>query len=776
MKNNELKRITKSAFSNITPDIKHQLMEAIESVEIPEVKEEQKTERTWYEKIKEWMAPSRGFALAGVVMACLLFVAMVGLRGETISVVIDVNPRIQMDMNTEYKVKDLKGLNKDGVRVVEDIQWRKKQTMKKTMQSLLSSMKKNGYLKENGGILLTMASSKGELDAKIEKQILNQMEKEVEKLGITHITIAACVVPKEDVTKGREILEKKLVKKSNYSKKDAKKMSVAELLSASKEEVEEDLDYIRVIGEKPTLEEEESSKETYNFNPGSEDEPMTETEEALAQSGELQNSLQATPSSTPTPTTTPSQAVNQRAVPTIAPTATPTPTPTSKATPKATRESEQEKKIKAKIKKVLDSVEIKNKSQIRESLTLPDKKDGVKISWSSDKENVITTKAIKNSSYYDAPAGVVKRPGKDTKVTLTLRGTYKGVETEVKKTVVVLAKPQKEAYTAYLETYYREQVGEKAEQNVFFATSKDGMHWEERNSGKAVLTSKVGDKAVRDSFILRTPEGDKFYLLGTDQDIYQYDGNVDWDKLRTKGSTKIVVWESTDLVHWTKERVVDVAKSINAGCAWAPEAIYDEETREYLVYWSSTIAADNYSRLYTWVARTRDFYTFTEPEIFFNDTTVGVTDMSVVKAKDGEYYRTINQQDERYVFLEKAQGHLRTYGNQVKKVTIGKKSFAMVGGNFKRVENDEIDCMENFRYFRGGSLFRFVDGTGWCILLDEDVNASRGNLPFLTNDPGAPNSIKIAKEGQYSMIYGSRQGCVIPVTNSEYERLRSVFK
>ncbi len=76
-----------------------------------------------------------------------------------------------------------------------------------------------------------------------------------------------------------------------------------------------------------------------------------------------------------------------------------------------------------------------------------------------------------------------------------------------------------------------------------------------------------------------------------------------------------MVWESTDLVNWSEQRMVEVARD-DAGCTWAPEATYDEkETGEYIVYWASRVAEDGYGKQRVYYAKTRDFYTFTEPEV-----------------------------------------------------------------------------------------------------------------------------------------------------------------
>ena len=71
-----------------------------------------------------------------------------------------------------------------------------------------------------------------------------------------------------------------------------------------------------------------------------------------------------------------------------------------------------------------------------------------------------------------------------------------------------------------------------------------------------------------------------------------------------------MIWESTDLVNWSEQRMVEVSAKIEAGCTWAPEATYDPQTGEYVVYWASrTPNKDTKQRLY--YAKTRDFYSFT---------------------------------------------------------------------------------------------------------------------------------------------------------------------
>ncbi len=116
-------------------------------------------------------------------------------------------------------------------------------------------------------------------------------------------------------------------------------------------------------------------------------------------------------------------------------------------------------------------------------------------------------------------------------------------------------------------------------------------------------------KGVRDPYLIRSPEGDKIFLIATDLSIY-YRGGWGNAAATSTGSTKLVVWESTDLVNWTEPRLVDVAGKIpGAGCAWAPEAFYDEATGNYVVYWATASDESNAvgDRMNMYYCTTRDF-------------------------------------------------------------------------------------------------------------------------------------------------------------------------
>ena len=240
------------------------------------------------------------------------------------------------------------------------------------------------------------------------------------------------------------------------------------------------------------------------------------------------------------------------------------------------------------------------------NVRLADKVGDATITWWSSNPKVINPK----ESGIVAPGEVV-RGNKDTNVTLVAQIEKDGNKTKFEQTVTVKAAAPEindEDYEAYLFGHF---VGEgdswgktvdgkrvtKGEQ-MFFALADvgQGLKFKDMNGSKGtnygslkpVLTSEVGERGVRDPFMLRSPEGDTFYLIATDLSVYTRGGWGNNAGQATKtGSHSILLWESHDLVHWSEERLIKVARD-DAGMAWAPEMIYCEETGEYLIFFSST--------------------------------------------------------------------------------------------------------------------------------------------------------------------------------------------
>jgi len=106
------------------------------------------------------------------------------------------------------------------------------------------------------------------------------------------------------------------------------------------------------------------------------------------------------------------------------------------------------------------------------------------------------------------------------------------------------------------------------------------------------------------------------------------------DSFIPRPSSTIVIRESTDLVHWTDPRLVEVAPE-GAGNAWAPEACYDRGLGAYVVYWASRLRGSTYNTML--YATTKDFRVFSAPQVW-HDPGHSVIDSTVLE-HDGTYYR-----------------------------------------------------------------------------------------------------------------------------------------
>ena len=147
------------------------------------------------------------------------------------------------------------------------------------------------------------------------------------------------------------------------------------------------------------------------------------------------------------------------------------------------------------------------------------------------------------------PTGSSRRPAADTEVTLTATVTRKGAasaDPRLRRDGARGRRPRPLEGYAFAYFTGNSLAGEK----IYFAASKgdDALDWTELNGGQPVLTSKFGTKGLRDPFIIRSPEGDTFYLIATDLSI---GGGTSGTPRRSTGSKYIEVWESTDLVNWS---------------------------------------------------------------------------------------------------------------------------------------------------------------------------------------------------------------------------------
>lgn len=83
-----------------------------------------------------------------------------------------------------------------------------------------------------------------------------------------------------------------------------------------------------------------------------------------------------------------------------------------------------------------------------------------------------------------------------------------------------------------------------AGENIFLAASNgnNALDWTELNNGQPILKSTKGTKGLRDPFLIRSREGNKFFLLATDLSI---GSGTQWGDSVKIGSRYLEIWESS---------------------------------------------------------------------------------------------------------------------------------------------------------------------------------------------------------------------------------------
>lgn len=294
--------------------------------------------------------------------------------------------------------------------------------------------------------------------------------------------------------------------------------------------------------------------------------------------------------------------------------------------------------------------------------------------------------------------------------------------------------------SGYLFAHFKGCEETAMDEQTYFAVSKDGIKWNNVNNGEPVVITTMGEKGLRDPHILRARNG-KFYMIATDLSIYHRQGRPDmWVECQESGSNRISIWESDDLVNWSEQRMVQIAPD-NAGCAWAPETIYDHERDEYMVFWSSRTADDNYEKHRVWRSYTKDFVSFTEPEIYI-EKEYSVIDSSIIYV-NGMYYRVTKNETDRTVFMDKC---------------------SSLNGDFEYINSFSLDKKYGFE---GPTLCKVNDEEKWFLLMDNFIN-HEGYKSFVTDNIDKAD-FKPTDGFETPDIF--RHGTILPITDEEYDRI-----
>lgn len=304
---------------------------------------------------------------------------------------------------------------------------------------------------------------------------------------------------------------------------------------------------------------------------------------------------------------------------------------------------------------------------------------------------------------------------------------------------------------AYLFVHFREKSTPDGEQ-VHFGISKDGFHWESVNGGRPVLWCYYGDKGARDFTITWCRETGKYVILGTDLSLSygmrnQYRNS--WEEIARNGSKCFSLWESEDLLHWSEQRLVEIGDE-RFGCLWAPDVIYDSRAGEYMLHWSSCHADNGYGNKGIYYSKTKDFRTFTKPQVLYRHPDKGVID-SAVYEEDGLYYMFVKRE-----------------GRGCRNILLQSKE--MTGPYRQMPAFDESMAGLEEGVYEAPAAVRLEDGR-WCLFLDYYgvPGEGQGYVPFVADSLAGGRFVRA--DERFTFPYGYKHGTILTITPGQYERL-----
>ena len=342
------------------------------------------------------------------------------------------------------------------------------------------------------------------------------------------------------------------------------------------------------------------------------------------------------------------------------------------------------------------------------------------------------------------------------------------VGAEVKKVYPAYEKEDKNMY-AYLYAHMSSQ-GEY----TGYALSQYGQHWQAMLDGREVFDTKANTitGGMRDAYVLRRENGG-FMLAGTDMTA-----RLGWE------SNHIMdLMLSPDLVHWTKNVKIDLESPENLKAvsqvpeiqaaihrtitaeemtaAWAPQIIYDPQTKTYVIYYSVGYRVKfknpkhnrlNYHRMFYQLID-EDLNILTEPRLYF-DPGYDIIDDDIVW----------NDLDKQYVMIfkcEQTKGFDRATAKQLvpAKGAKGTTVWTVTPGYHLDENNENIE---------GPTQWRPMGSERWKLAY---INYQRGyNYKVRDYDEhnlnhGAP----IVLGGNVRAQHGS----IVKITRQEYDYLKT---
>ena len=299
---------------------------------------------------------------------------------------------------------------------------------------------------------------------------------------------------------------------------------------------------------------------------------------------------------------------------------------------------------------------------------------------------------------------------------------------------------------AYLFAYF---TGNEPEQErMHYAVSTDGYNFRALNGDEPVFTSTVGTGCLRDPFIFEGEDG-YFYALATDMQ-----SSLGWASNRN-----IITMRSADLINWEDVTLIEVTKLFPSMAAadrvWAPQAIYDPDRDEYMIYLAirTNDGTENGPKTVMYRCWTEDFKTITEPELFLAPASGNsAIDGDIIwSEEDGLYYMYYKDETTQRIMTATAES---------------------LGGTFTEtgVQLPSNDSAGNEVGVEGSAVYKLIGEDRYNVIYD-----AYGDGFFVMSETTDHKTFTQLDQSEYSFDFTPRHGYVIPINASELSALIDAY-
>lgn len=294
-------------------------------------------------------------------------------------------------------------------------------------------------------------------------------------------------------------------------------------------------------------------------------------------------------------------------------------------------------------------------------------------------------------------------------------------------------------YDGYLFVYFTG--GDKRDEAIRFALSKDGLNFTSLNDNAPVVDSRLVSETggVRDPHILRTEDGKSFYMVVTD--MVSANG---WDSNRG-----LILMKSDDLINWSSS-AINIQKRFKGNNdllrVWAPQTIYDNNAGKYMAYWSMK-HGDGPDIIY---------YAYANDD--FTDFVSKPKPLFIPKDKRACIDGDIIYKDGLYHLFYKTEGN----GNGIKKATTEKLTSGKwnESPDYKHLTKKDVE---------GSGVFKLNDSDKYILMYDVYRNGE-----YMFTESEDLDTFKLI-DSDISMDFHPRHGTVMSITAEEYDRLMNAF-